>query len=85
VFLFAFHSIHFVTGFLLHEVHGWSVLECRTVRDGASHGRSVIEGAVPVVRECFSEGPPLLERCVVAKWMVRPEVVDSPPGVSQCC
>jgi hypothetical protein len=34
-FLRAFRSIHFVGGFLLHEVRGRSVLDCRTVRDGA--------------------------------------------------
>jgi hypothetical protein len=49
-FLCVLHSILFVGGFLLHEVHGRSVLECRMVRDGADglrahRGRSVIEGA----------------------------------------
>jgi hypothetical protein len=62
VFLRAFRSIHFVGGFLLHEVRGRSVLECRTVRvvaDGprAHCGRSVIEGAVLVIRGLFSDGP----------------------------
>jgi hypothetical protein len=51
VFLSAFRSIDFAGGFLLHDVCGPSVLECRTVRDGADgpwahRGRSVIEGAV---------------------------------------
>jgi hypothetical protein len=54
-FLYIFRSIHFVGGFLLHEVCGRSVLECRTVRDGpdgprAHCGQSVIEGAVLEVR-----------------------------------
>jgi hypothetical protein len=62
VFFFAFRSIHFVGGFLLHEVRRLSILECRTVRDGADgprahHGRSVIEGAVLEVWERFSNGP----------------------------
>jgi hypothetical protein len=62
VFLRAFRSIHFAGGFLLHEVRGWSVLECRMVRDGADgprahHGWSVIEGAVLEVRGLFSDGP----------------------------
>jgi hypothetical protein len=65
VFLRVFRSIHFVGGFLLHEVRGRSVLECRTVRVGAdgprSHClRSVIEGAVLEVRERFSDSPPQL-------------------------
>jgi hypothetical protein len=46
----------------VHEVRGRSVLECLMVRDGAGgpwahHGRSVIEGAVLVVRELISDGP----------------------------
>jgi hypothetical protein len=62
VFLRAFRSILFVGGFLLHEVRGRSVVECRTVRVGADgprahRGRSVIEGAVPEVRGLFSDGP----------------------------
>jgi hypothetical protein len=62
-FLRVFRSIHFVGGFLLHEVRGRSVLECRTVRDGADgprahHGQSVIEGAVLEVPGLFSDGPP---------------------------
>jgi hypothetical protein len=57
-----FDSIHFVSGFLLHEVHGRSVLECRTVRVGADssrahRGRSVIEGEVLEVRGLFSDSP----------------------------
>jgi hypothetical protein len=31
-FLHVFHSIHFVGGFLVHEVRGRFVLECQTVR-----------------------------------------------------
>jgi hypothetical protein len=62
VFLCAFCSILFIGGFLLHEVRGRSVLECRMVRVGADgprahRGRSVIEGAVLEVRGLFSEGP----------------------------
>jgi hypothetical protein len=62
VSLCAFHTIHFTGVFLLHGVRGRSVLECRTVRDGADgprayHGRSVIEGAVLEVRGLFSDGP----------------------------
>jgi hypothetical protein len=49
--------------FLLHEVRGRSVLECRTVRDGAdgpwAHRRwSIIEGTVLEVRGLFSNSPP---------------------------
>jgi hypothetical protein len=63
-FLHVFRSIHFVSGFLLHEVRGRSVLECRTVRgraDGplAHRGWSVIGDAVHV-QEHFSDGPPQL-------------------------
>jgi hypothetical protein len=66
-FLRVFCSIHFVGGFLLHEVRRRSVLECRTVCDGedgprAHHGRSVIEGAVLEVRGRFSDSPPQLAR-----------------------
>jgi hypothetical protein len=48
--------------FLLHGVRGRSVLECRTVRDGANgprahRGRSVVEGAVLEVWGLFSDGP----------------------------
>jgi hypothetical protein len=54
-FLRDFHSIHFVDGFLVHEVRGWSVLECQAVCVGADgpwvhHGWSVVEGAVLVFR-----------------------------------
>jgi hypothetical protein len=61
VFLRAFRSILFASGFLLHEVRGRSVLECRMVRDGANgprahRGRSVIEGAVLEVRGLFLDG-----------------------------
>jgi hypothetical protein len=62
VFLRAFRSIHFAGGFLLHGVRGWSVLECRTVRDGADgpqahHRWSFIEGAVLEVRGLFWDRP----------------------------
>jgi hypothetical protein len=62
VFLHAFRSILFVVGFLLHEVRGRSVLQCRTVHVGADsprahHGRSVIEGTVLEVRRLFSDSP----------------------------
>jgi hypothetical protein len=62
-FLHVFRLIHFVNGFLLHEVCGRSVLECRMVRDGADdprvhRGRSIIEGAVLEVRGCFSNSLP---------------------------
>jgi hypothetical protein len=62
-FLRVFRLILFVGGFLLHEVFGRSVLECRTVHDGAdgsrAHcGRSVTEGAVLEVRGRFSDSPP---------------------------
>jgi hypothetical protein len=61
-FLCVFRSIHFVGGFLLHEVCGRSVLESRMVRDGADgprahRGQFVIEGAVLEVRGLFSDGP----------------------------
>jgi hypothetical protein len=66
-----FHLIHFVGGFLLHEVRRRSVLECWMVCDGtdgpwAHHGRSIIEGAVLEVRGHFSNSPPHL--------------ADGPPG-----
>jgi hypothetical protein len=61
-FLHVFRSIHFVGGFLVHEVRGRSILECRTVRVGGDKPRvhlgwSVIEDAVLVVRKLFSDGP----------------------------
>jgi hypothetical protein len=64
-FLCVFCLIHFVSGFLLHEVCRRSVLECRMVCDVAdgprSHrGWSVIEGAVLEVRGHFSDSPPQL-------------------------
>jgi hypothetical protein len=62
MFLRTFRSVLFAGGFLLHGVRGWSVLECRTVRDRADslrahRGRSVVEGAVLEVRGLFSDGP----------------------------
>jgi hypothetical protein len=62
VFLRAFRSILFVSRFLLHEVRGRSILECRMVRVGADgpralRGRFVIDGAVLEVRGLFSDGP----------------------------
>jgi hypothetical protein len=61
VFLRAFRSIHFASGFLLHGVRGQSVLECRTIRDGvdgprAHRRRSIIDGVVLEVRGLFSDG-----------------------------
>jgi hypothetical protein len=61
-FLRVYHSIFFVSGFLLHEVRERSVLECQTVRDGADgpwvhRRRSIIEGAVLEVRGLFSDSP----------------------------
>jgi hypothetical protein len=61
-FLCVFRSIHFVGGFLLHEVCGRSVLECRTVRNGADGPRAqriqfVIEGAILEVQGLFWDGP----------------------------
>jgi hypothetical protein len=62
-FLRAFRLILFVGGFLLHEVRGRYVLECRTVRDRADgaqalRGQSVIEGVVLEVRGVFLDSPP---------------------------
>jgi hypothetical protein len=61
-FLRVFHSIHFVSGFLLHGVRERSILECRMVRDEvdgprAHREQSVIEGAVLEVWGLFSDGP----------------------------
>jgi hypothetical protein len=80
VFLCAFRSILFAGGFLLLEVHGRSVLECRTVRVGADgprahRGRSVIEGAVLEVRGV------VFGRSVAASRTVRLGLADDPPGV----
>jgi hypothetical protein len=86
VFLRAFHSIHFVGGFLLHEVRGRSVLECRRVRVGADgprahRGRSVIEGAVQEVRGLFSDGLSQPRgQSTSASRTVRPVSADSPPS-----
>jgi hypothetical protein len=83
-FLGVFRLIHFVGGFLLHEVRGRSVLECRTVCGGANgpqahRGRSAIEGAVLEVRGCFSDSPPYPRgRSAVPTRTVRPEVANSP-------
>jgi hypothetical protein len=43
-FLHVFRSIHFVDGFLLHEVRRRSVLECWTVRGGADGPRAHRDG-----------------------------------------
>jgi hypothetical protein len=64
-FLRVLCSIHSVGRFVLHEVRGRSVLECQTVRGGvdslrAHHGRSVIDGVVLEVWECFLDSPPQL-------------------------
>jgi hypothetical protein len=88
-FLRAIHSIHFVSGFLLHEVCGRSVLECQTVRDGADDSRahrrwSVIWGAVLEVHESFSDSPLLpCGRSAETTRTVRPEIADSLPGTVQ--
>jgi hypothetical protein len=55
-------DLFFVGGFLVHEVCGRSVLECRTVRDEADgprvhHGLSFILGALLEVRVAISDGP----------------------------
>jgi hypothetical protein len=52
----------FVGGFLVHEVCGRSVLECRTVCDEADsprvhHRRTVFLGAILEVRVAISDGP----------------------------
>jgi hypothetical protein len=54
-FLRVFRLVLFASGFLLHKVCGWSVLECRMVCVGADgpwayRGESVIEGAILEVR-----------------------------------
>jgi hypothetical protein len=63
VFVRVVRSICLVGWFLVHEVRGRSVLECRTVRDEADGpqvhlGRSVFLGALLEVRAAFSYGPP---------------------------
>jgi hypothetical protein len=86
MFLRAFHSILFAGGFLLHEVHGRSVLECQTVRDGAdgprAHcGLSVIKGVVLEVRGLFSDGPSQPRgRSARCLRTVRPGLADGPPS-----
>jgi hypothetical protein len=91
VFLRAFRSIHFVGGFLLHEVRGRSVLECRTVRVGADgpwthRGRSVIEGAILEVWVLFSDSPSQPRgQSAQASRTVRPVLVDSTPGPVLSC
>jgi hypothetical protein len=77
-FLRVFRLIHFVGGFLLHEVREWSVLECRTVRGGADgpwahRGRSIIEGAILEVWERFQT-----VRCS-SRTVCRTHA-DGPPG-----
>jgi hypothetical protein len=90
-FLRAFRSIHFVGGFLLHEVRRRSVLECWTVRDGADslwahHGRSVIEGGVLEVRGLFSDGPPQVRgQSTKATRTVRQVLADGPRGAVLSC
>jgi hypothetical protein len=82
----------------VHEVPGRSILECgrsvleRTVcgfiADGlrVHRGRSVIEGAILVVRELFSDGPPqLCGQFAQATRTVRPVLVDGPSGAAQSC
>jgi hypothetical protein len=93
VFLRAFHSILFVGEFLLHEVRGRSVLECRTVRVGAdgprAHcGQSVIESAVlevqgffRMVRRSLADSLPRPRgRSARCLRTVHPGLEDGPPG-----
>jgi hypothetical protein len=61
-FLGALLSILFVSGFLVHEVCGRSVLECRTVRDEADgpwvhHRWSVFLSALLDVQVAILDGP----------------------------
>jgi hypothetical protein len=88
-FLSAFLSIHFVSGFLVHEVCGQSVLECRTVRDEADsprvhHGWSVFLGAVREVWVAISDGlcPPRGQSGPSSRT-VRPDTTDCPRGAFQ--
>jgi hypothetical protein len=82
-------SIHFVGGFLVHEVCGRSVLECRTVRDEADgprvhHERSVFLGAVLEVRVAFSDSPcPPRGQSAPSSRTVRPDTANGPPGAFQ--
>jgi hypothetical protein len=75
----------------VHEVRGRSVLDCRTVRVGADdprvlHGHSVIEGAVLVVRELFSNYPPQPRgQSAQSTRTVRPVLADGLPGAAQSC
>jgi hypothetical protein len=77
----------------LHGVRGRSVLECRTVRDGADDSRahweqSVIEGATLVVGDRFLDSPPQLAdgpldphgQSARRSRTVRPGLADGPPG-----
>jgi hypothetical protein len=64
-FLSVFHSIYFVSWFLVHEVCGRFVLECRTVLDEVDyqwvhHRWSVFVGALLEVWVAISDSPPLL-------------------------
>jgi hypothetical protein len=90
-FLRVFCSILFVGGFLVHEVHGRSVLECQTIRVGADglwvhRGRSVIEGAVLEIRWLFLDSPPQTRgRSAWATWTVRLELANGSRGTLQSC
>jgi hypothetical protein len=85
VFLRAFRWIHFVSEFLLHEVHGRSVLECQTICVGADgprahRGWSVIECAMLEVRGFSSDGLSQPRgQSAYASRTVRPVSADIPP------
>jgi hypothetical protein len=53
---------------------GWSAVH---------RGRYVIEGAILVVREVFSDGPPQPHgQSAQATWTVRLVLADGPPGAA---
>jgi hypothetical protein len=95
VFLRAFRSILFVGGFVLHEVRGWSVLECRTVHVGADgprahRGRSAgpsrvqywrFGGCFRTVRHSLADSLPRpCGRSTRCLRTVRTGLADGPPG-----
>jgi hypothetical protein len=88
-FLSASLSIHFVGGFLVHEVCERSVLEYRTVRDEADgprvhHGRSVFLGVVLEVQVAISDGPcPPRGQSAPSSRTVRPDTADGSCGAFQ--
>jgi hypothetical protein len=73
----------------VHEVCGWSVLECRTVRDEADgprvhHRRYVFLSAVLEVWVAFSDGPlPPRGQSAPSSRTVHPDTADGPPGAFQ--